>query len=255
MREATNEVAAATAMTDGFSNASLACGRPRLTSGMTAKDSPRRARPRRPGMLSKPWKRGLRPEATFTEPSLARTATDQCVGPCTSSPLRRAIPPRRSLSSGTGKEPPGEVVEEGGREAEVAHIDALVLGVHHRPGLIQGLVALGEEAVGHAVREGGAEPAAVGEGGQDGRHGLGAGIVLAHPLCDGIHQRGAHGRAVALDGLGELELVAVLTQDLTDALERDVLAHLRRHAAVDPDLRAGGDHVDLLPGADERGRE
>src|SRR3954447_4018312 len=204
MRDATNEGAAGTAMTDGFSNASFACGRPRLTSGMTAKDSPRRARPRRPGMLSKPWKRGLGPEATFTEPSLARTATDQWVGPCTSSPLRRAIPPSRSLSSGTGKEPPGEVVEEGGGEAEVAHVDPLVGGVHQRPRLVDRLVALGEEAVGHAFREGGAEPAAVGEGGQDGRDGLGARVVLGDPAGDRVHELGLDRRAVADDGLGEL---------------------------------------------------
>ena len=46
--------------------------------------------------------RGLGPERDLDEPSLARTAAAQCVGPWTSSPLRRAIPPRRSLSSGTG---------------------------------------------------------------------------------------------------------------------------------------------------------
>ena len=46
-------------------------------------------------------KKGL-PEATLTSPSLVRTAAAQWVGPWTRRPLRRAIPPRRSLSSGTG---------------------------------------------------------------------------------------------------------------------------------------------------------
>src|SRR3954469_2122004 len=196
MRAPTIEVAAATPSTDGFSKASLASGRPRLTSGMTANASPRRASPASPGMSSRPWNGGLGPLATLTDPSLARTAADQCEGPWTSRPLRIAMPPRRSLSSGTGKEPPGEVVEEGGGEAEVAHVDALVLGVHERPGLVQGLMALGEEAVGHALRERRAEPAGVRERGQNRRDGLRARVVLAHPGRDRVHQRRLHRRAV-----------------------------------------------------------
>ena len=38
-------------------------------------------------------------DATWISPSRPRTAAAQCVGPCTSSPLRSAMPPSRSFSS------------------------------------------------------------------------------------------------------------------------------------------------------------
>ena len=69
-----------------------------LTSGITASASARRASPRAPGTASNPRTRGLGPLAVRMPPSRARTAAAQCVGPWTSSPLRRAMPPRRSFS-------------------------------------------------------------------------------------------------------------------------------------------------------------
>ena len=103
-------------------------GSPRLTSGMTANASAEAHEPAQAGDVVE-----LRSRAAWgrTRPSRSRrrrgSAAAQCDGPWTSRPLRRAMPPSRSLSSGTGKEPPGEVVEEGGGEAEVAHVDALVV--------------------------------------------------------------------------------------------------------------------------------
>ncbi len=54
---------------------------------------------------------------------------------------------------------------EGGREAQVAHVDALVGAVHERRGGEEVHVLLGEEAVRDAVGEGHAERARVGEPG------------------------------------------------------------------------------------------
>ena len=83
---------------------SRAAGSARLTSGITAIASASLTTPRTPGMRSatRPLRRGLRPEATWISPESARTAAAQWVGPCTSRPLRSAMPPSRSLSSGTG---------------------------------------------------------------------------------------------------------------------------------------------------------
>src|SRR5215469_13804183 len=68
-----------------------------------------------------------------------------------------------------------EVAVELGGEREVAHVDALVGPVHERQPVEQPLVALGEEAVGDALRERRAEVARVGEARQDDRHHLRAG--------------------------------------------------------------------------------
>jgi len=78
----------------------VAAGSPRLTSGITANASASRATPRTPGIGSTARSRGLRPDATSMPPSAPRTAAAQWVGPWTSRPLRRAIPPRRILSAG-----------------------------------------------------------------------------------------------------------------------------------------------------------
>src|SRR5262245_39232337 len=61
--------------------------------------------PRTPGRRSeaRPPRSGLRPDATLISPSRARTAAAQWVGPWTSSPLRSAMPPSRSLFSGVGE--------------------------------------------------------------------------------------------------------------------------------------------------------
>ena len=81
-----------------------ASGSARFTSGITTIASASFTTPRIPGRraAARPPSSGLRPEATFTSPSSVRTAAAQCVGPCTSRPLRSAMPPSRSLSSGTG---------------------------------------------------------------------------------------------------------------------------------------------------------
>src|SRR5690242_1367321 len=80
------------------SKGSLASGRLRLRRGRTAKASTRRAGPRSNGTLMRdPISRFLS-AAIFSLPSSVRTAHAQAVGPCTSTPFPRAIPPRRSLS-------------------------------------------------------------------------------------------------------------------------------------------------------------
>ncbi len=69
------------------------------TSGSTSIDSASLIGPRRPGALAtRPGtSSGLRSEATSIEPSGRRTAAAQWVGPWTSRPLRRAMPPSRSF--------------------------------------------------------------------------------------------------------------------------------------------------------------
>src|SRR4051812_23245161 len=225
-------------------NGSRASGSARLTSGMTTIASPRRTTPRTPASFSTALARGLRPEAVAIVPSRRRTAAAQCVGPWTRRPLRSAMPPRRSLSA--TEEVLADVAEERRREAEVAHVDALVGRVDERRRVVEGHVALGEEAVGDAVREGGAERPGVGEAREDRRHDPGARIVLADPALDRLHERRADRRLVAGDPFGELQAVALLTDHLADSRERMLLAEPRRDPAVDAQLGAGGDDVDLL---------
>jgi MFS family permease len=80
--------------------------------------------------------------------------------------LVAAMLPRgtRELSAGPSGESSAQqldddVAVEAGGEAEVADVDPLVGVVHQRAGLEQRLVALGEEPVGDAVREGRTKPA------------------------------------------------------------------------------------------------
>ena len=133
-------------------------------------------------------------------------------------PVRRAVheqavaqghPAEAELAFGdrNQEKPPRELVEEGRGEAEVAHVDALVVGVDQRPGLVERLVALGEEAVGDAVGERGAEPAArVGERGQD------TGTASAPASCSATQSRIASisgesiGERLPTTCLGELDL-------------------------------------------------
>ena len=83
----------------GCSNGSFASGSLRFTVGTTTIASSRRTGPRMNGLLIAAPSSRLRPEATFSEPSGSRTAQAHAVGPCTRTPLRRAIPPSRILSS------------------------------------------------------------------------------------------------------------------------------------------------------------
>ena len=83
---------------------SRASGSARLTIGITAIASASFTTPRIPGRRSaaRPPRSGFRPDATFSSPFSVRTAAAQWVGPCTRRPFRSAMPPSRSLSSGTG---------------------------------------------------------------------------------------------------------------------------------------------------------
>ena len=81
------------------------------------------------------------------------------------------------------------------------------------------------------------------------------GSLLGDPALDRVHQRRVDGRRVADHPLGELELVAVLAEDLADARERVLLAEAGRDAAVDAQLGARRDDVDLRRGLDPRRRE
>ncbi len=78
------------------------------TSGSTSIDSASLIGPRRPGTLAtRPGtSSGLRSEATSIEPSGRRTAAAQWVGPWTSRPLRRAMPPSRSFFAFAFPRPP-----------------------------------------------------------------------------------------------------------------------------------------------------
>ena len=87
-------------MTRGRSNGNLASGNARLTSGMTARASARRKGPRTNGVETLSPKRRFGPEAARIEPSCARTAAPQDVGPWTRTPFESAIPPSRSFSIG-----------------------------------------------------------------------------------------------------------------------------------------------------------
>ena len=82
--------------------------------------------------------------------------------------------------------------------------------VHQRAGLVERLVALREEAVGHAVGERRAEPAAVREG-RAARTGTASPVrvLLADPVRDRLHQRRRRRRPAADDRLGELDLEPV----------------------------------------------
>ena len=95
MPTALTTIAPATA---GRSKARRASGSVRRTDGSSANASARRSGPRRNGVVTFGASRGFSPEATFSVPSGRRTAQPHAVGPCTSTPFWRAIPPRRSFS-------------------------------------------------------------------------------------------------------------------------------------------------------------
>src|SRR5690349_14040319 len=235
--------AAIAATTTASSKGRRASGSARLTIGMTATASVRRSTPRTPGIEpTRPRSASLDPEATAIVPSSRRIAAAQCSGPWTSSPLRRAIPPRRSLSFWSATEQlPRDVAVAARGEPEVGRGDPLVLGVHERRGLVEVHLALREEAVGDALGEGGAEGARVGEGRQHRRDDTRLGVLLGDPSADRVHQRRVGRRGVADDLLGELDRVAIGAKDLADAAADLVLLHPRRGAAIDGELRARRD--------------
>ena len=71
----------------------------------------------------------------------------------------RAASGRRPGARGSAQQAAGEVLEQAGGQVEVAYVDALVGPVDQGRGFEQRLVALGHEAVGHALREGDPEVA------------------------------------------------------------------------------------------------
>ena len=91
------------ASTLGFSNGKRACGSARRTVGRSANASARRIGPRRIGIFRRATgaRCGLCPDATCSVPSSSRTAQPHAVGPWTSTPFWSAMPPSRTVSSGT----------------------------------------------------------------------------------------------------------------------------------------------------------
>ena len=85
--------------TRGRSKGSFASGSARRTSGMTANDSSSRAGPRSSGDSTLAARNRLRSAATLICPSSVRIAQAQAFGPCTSTPLGRAMPPSRTFAS------------------------------------------------------------------------------------------------------------------------------------------------------------
>src|SRR5262249_35693571 len=96
-----------------------ASGSARLTRGRNANDSTSLAGPRSSGVRSEDPTTRLRSATTFRRPSEVRTAQAHEVGPCTSTPFTRAIPPRRIFSSllRSGCSPCGGDPLPGGRGA------------------------------------------------------------------------------------------------------------------------------------------
>src|ERR1700733_6764991 len=107
-------------------------------------------------------------------------------------------PPTGRPSAGDGVRPlpveqfAREVAVAAGGEPKIAYVDPLVGAMDERGGFEQRHVALGEEAVGDALRELLAEPARVREAREDHRHGLGARIARANPAVDRVHERALH---------------------------------------------------------------
>src|SRR5207237_3399408 len=86
----------------------LAPGSARFIWGSTAIASASRAGPRRNGMVTLEARNGLAADATSIRPSSLRIAHAHEVGPCTSTPFGRAIPPNRIFSSGMAAPPPAK---------------------------------------------------------------------------------------------------------------------------------------------------
>ena len=123
------EPIATAASTDGRSKGNRTSGSRRRTSGSSAKASARRNGPRTNGAWTPGAKRGFAPEATFTVPSDARTAQPHAVGPCTSTPFARAMPPEAQLlhrSESRGRRPPERRLKlvGGGATAEDMAVDS-----------------------------------------------------------------------------------------------------------------------------------
>jgi hypothetical protein len=81
--------------------------------------------------------------------------------------------------------------------------------------------------------------------------------MLGEPALDRVHQHGLDRREVPHDLLGELDLKSVggVSEDLVQALERNVLAETGRHATVDLQIRLRRDHVDLVRRVGHRRRQ
>ena len=195
---------------------------------MIAIASSRRTGPRRSGLSTLLAARACAGQRPSARPSSVRIAHAHDVGPCTSTPLARAIPPSRTFSSAmrsrlstqsripqiepqtsiawaawrmkltpssrssTGIRSSAEWIKPGGE-----------LGVHR---------ARREEAVGDGA-EGLAEPVAVGEAGHADRRRLALRLDLADPAGDCVPERSLDRRARAAVRLELLELVVPVTED------------------------------------------
>src|SRR5438132_6512445 len=102
----TTDAAATALRTAGRWNGSLASGSARRTSGSTAKDSASRSGPRTSGTCTPGANLRFRPEADLIVPSGSRPAHPRAVGPWTSTPLARAMPPSRTCSMTRGYRQP-----------------------------------------------------------------------------------------------------------------------------------------------------
>ncbi len=141
---------------------------------------------------------------------------------------------------------------EARRQGEVLDRDPLVGAVDERHRLEEVHLALREEAVRDAVGEGGAEPVRVAEAGERGGGDRRSGVLLRDERADRLHQRRVDRRAVADDGLGELDRAVARREGVGESGPDVVLAEARRDAAVDAYCRLRGDHVDLLGGRRHR---
>ena len=240
--------------TPGRWNGSLASG---------SAGAPRGAarRPRRPGrgrargVLHVDRATGFSPEATFSSPSSVRTAHAQWRGPCTSTPLASAIPPRRT-GSAIRLTVPGscDVPEEPRAQLEVLDGDPLVRRVDEPRGQLGVHRPHGEEAVGDRA-EGLAQEVAVGEARRDDRDDAGVRIGLGDEGLDRLPERRRERRAGAADGLDPLQVVGVLAERSADR-RLDVRRASRPEGAGSRRRpRRGRDHVRALRGRDHRRRD
>src|SRR6188768_4028575 len=252
-------VPAIAASTCGRWNGSLASGSRRRTCGKSEKTSAMRAGPRSSGLVTSAARKRLYSASTFNSPSAVRTAQAHECGPCTSTPLTSAIPPRRILSSiaeslASARHLDGGVTEAVDPELEVVDRDALVGGVDQPRGQLRVHRLHREEA----VRDGAervAYPVAVREPGHADRQNRRLGLDLRDEALDRVPKRGSELAARSAAALDPIEVVVALAQHLAEDGLDVRLGLAGKQAAVDIDLAAVRDHVPPLGGADDRRRQ
>src|SRR5215210_7434581 len=216
----TSAVPAIAASTCGRWKGSRASGSRRRTCGRSAKTSAILAGPRRSGFCTSDARTRLYADATSTSPAASRIAQAQDAGPCTSTPLTRAIPPSRTLSSIVGSlasagHVNGGVTEALHGELEVVDRDPLVGGVDQPRGQLRVHRLRREEPVRDGA-EGVTQPVAVGEAGHADRQHGGLRLDLADEALDCLPQRSAELGARAAPALDPLEVVLGVAEQLAD---------------------------------------